>query len=167
MAEALGVALLDRRGKPIPCGGEGLLSLAHIDLEGRDPRLEQVPIDVACNWHNVLCGPRGVARIFGPQKGASPATVRRLERDLGLDVRQIPGGGASGGLGAGLVALLGARLHPRFDIVLQYQNFDALLDDSDLVITAEGGIDGQTVRSKVPAEVVRRAKERGQPAIAA
>lgn len=177
MAQALGVRLLKADGTPIGRGGASLLALDRIDLSARDARLAGVGIDVACNVHNLLCGPNGVARVFGPQKGASPETVDHLERaldryaevverDLGLDVREVPGGGASGGLGAGLMALLGATLHPRYDVVMGYLDLDGALATADLVFTAEGGIDFQTPRGKVPAEVARRAKQRGLPVIA-
>jgi len=175
-AQALGVRLLDGEGRDLGRGGGELARLEHIDLGGRDRRLERVRIDVACNWHNVLCGPGGVAPVFGPQKGASPETVERLAaalehyadviaREPGADVREMPGGGASGGLGAGLHALLGARLHPRYDIVMRYLDIDELLREADLVFTAEGGIDFQTPRGKIPAEVARRAKRFGLPVI--
>lgn len=177
MAQALGVRLLDADGEDLGSGGGELTRLAHVDVSGLDPRLADVPIDVACNWANVLTGPRGVARVFGPQKGADEATVARLEEaleryadvleaDLGVDVRTAPGSGASGGLGAGLCALLGARLQPRFDVVTRYLDFDELLDRTDLVITAEGAIDRQSARGKVPAEVARRAALRDIPVIA-
>lgn len=177
MAQALGVRLLGSDGSPIGRGGAALAELDRIQLDGRDPRLDGVPIDVACNVHNLLCGPNGVARVFGPQKGASPETVATLEaaleryaaviaRDAGIEVREMPGGGASGGLGAGLAALLGATLAPRFEIVMRYLDLDAALDGADLVFTAEGGIDFQTPRGKVPAEVARRAKRNGVPVIA-
>jgi glycerate 2-kinase len=177
MAQALGVRLLDAAGNDLARGGAALSDLARIDLSGRDPRLERVTIDVACNWHNVLCGPNGVARVFGPQKGAAPETVERLAaaldrlaevivRDLGIDVRAMPGGGASGGLGAGLHAFLGATLHPRYDIVMAYLSIDRLLEGADVVFTAEGGIDFQTPRGKIPAEVAERAKRHGLPVIA-
>jgi len=177
MAQALGVRLLDADDLPIGWGGAELARLVSIDRSRRDPRLDKVRIDVACNIHNVLCGPRGVARVFGPQKGASPETVETLaraldnyagvlERDLGVDVRLMAGGGASGGLGAGLHALIGARLHPRYDIVMQYYDIDRYLRQADLVITAEGGIDFQTPYGKIPAEVARRAKEYNVPVIA-
>lgn len=177
MAQALGVGLYDRAGRPLAPGGENLRHLASIDLDGRDSRLGRVQIDVACNWHNLLCGPKGVARVFGPQKGASPETVALLESaletyagaiesQLGVPVREIPGGGASGGLGTGLHALLGARLHPRFEIVDRYLQMDQMLKSADLVITGEGGIDGQTPRGKIPAEVARRARAYGLPVIA-
>ena len=177
MAQALGVRLLDADDLPIGWGGAELTRLVSIDGSRRDPRLDKVRIDVACNIHNLLCGPRGVARVFGPQKGASPETVETLaraldnyagviERDLGVDVRLMAGGGASGGLGAGLHALIGARLHPRYDIVMQYYDIDRYLRQADLVITAEGGIDFQTPYGKIPAEVARRAKEYNVPVIA-
>ncbi len=176
MAQALGIRLLDNTGKEIGRGGGALDRLARIDLSGRDPRIDQIHIDVACNWHNVLCGPNGVARVFGPQKGASPETVERLAAALdryagvlkdttGIDVRGMPGGGASGGLGAGLCALLGARLHSRYEIVMQYLELDSLLAQADVVFTAEGSIDFQTPRGKIPAEVARRAKKYGLPVI--
>ena len=177
MAQALGVRLLDEDGAELERGGISLEKLARIDISGRDLRLESVAIDVACNWHNILCGEGGVARVFGPQKGASPQAVERLERalerfaevverDLQIDVRTMPGGGASGGTGAGLHALLGATLHPRFEIVMSYVDLDELLSDCDLVFTAEGGLDFQTPRGKVPSEVARRAKEFGLPVVA-
>ena len=179
MAQALGARLLDASGRDIGRGGVGLLDLERIDLSGLDPRVGagDVRIDVACNVHNVLCGPRGVARVFGPQKGASPETVARLEaaldryaaviaRDLGVEVRDVAGGGASGGLGSGLLALLGARLHPRYDVVMEYLDLDAQVREADLVFTAEGGIDTQTPRGKIPAEVGHRAQACGVPVIA-
>jgi glycerate 2-kinase len=177
MAQALGVRLLDRAGEEIGRGGIELARLKGIDLERRDPRLDGVRIDVACNWHNLLCGPRGVARVFGPQKGASPEAVERLaaaldnyaaviERELGVDAREMPGGGASGGLGTGLHALLGATLHPRYEIVSEYLEIESLMEGVDLVFTAEGGIDFQTPRGKIPAEIAGRAKRFGLPVVA-
>ena len=178
MAQALGVRLLDAAGREIGPGGAALLDLDRVDLSGRDPRLSNVRIDVACNVHNILCGPRGVARVFGPQKGASPETVARLEaglerlaavleRDTGaIGLGGMPGGGASGGLGAGLHALLGAHLHPRYDIVMLYLDLEGQLHGADLAFTAEGGIDTQTPRGKIPAEVGHRARAHGVPVIA-
>jgi glycerate kinase len=177
MAQALGVKLLDEYGKEIGLGCGELLKLKQIDLSQRDPRLDKVQIDVACNWHNILCGVRGVARVFGPQKGASPEIVEQMElalehyaarivADLGMDVREMPGSGASGGLGTGLHALIGAKLHPRYEIVMQYLDIDRLIPDVDLVITAEGCIDYQTPRGKIPTEVTKRAKLYELPVIA-
>jgi glycerate 2-kinase len=177
MAQALGIRLLDAEGKEIGRGGGELAKSERIDLGDRDPRLDNVQIDVACNWHNLLCGEKGVARVFGPQKGASPEVVEQLataleryasviQKDLGMNVREMPGSGASGGLGTGLYALLGAKLHPRYDIVMEYLELDTLLSQSDLVITAEGSIDFQTPRGKIPCEVARRAKQYQLPTLA-
>jgi glycerate kinase len=177
MAQALGIRLMDSSYHDIGPGGAELLRIQQIDMTNRDPRLNRVRIDVACNWKNVLCGPRGVARVYGPQKGGSPETIERLEaalehyaemisKALGIDVREMAGGGASGGLGSGLYAFLGASLHPWQDIVLQYLEFDSLLQKADLVITAEGTIDGQTLSGKIPAEVSRRAKRYSIPVVA-
>ncbi|MCR9085695.1 MAG: glycerate kinase [Rhodobacteraceae bacterium] len=177
LARALGARLLDEHGAPIGPGGGELAWLHRIDMSGLDPRLKSVQIDAAVNWHNQLLGPRGVARVFGPQKGATPSQVDYLDAALarwalairaetGTDVARMSGAGASGGLGAGLAAFAGATLHPRFEIVLEYLEFDRLLGHADLVITAEGSLDGQSPFGKVPCEVGRRAERRGIPAIA-
>jgi glycerate kinase len=174
MAQALGVRLLDASGHPITGTGAALASLDRVDLTRRDPRLDRVRIDVAVNPYNMLLGKTGVARVFGPQKGATPRQVALLERglevfarvirrDLGVEVATLTGGGASGGLGAGLHAFLGARLHPRFDLILRYIDLDRHLAKADLVMTAEGGIDGQTRFGKVPAEIAVRAKRHKLP----
>jgi glycerate kinase len=177
LAQALGARLLDENGAEIGLGGGELLWLHEIDLSGLDPRLAHVRIDAAVNWHNMLLGPRGVARVFGPQKGATPSQVEDLDRAMyrwaaairattGHDVGAAQGAGASGGLGAGLIAFAGARLHPRFDIIQQYLDFDRLLGQADLVITAEGSLDGQSPFGKVPCEVGRRAEACGVPTVA-
>ncbi len=150
--------------------------MATIDLDRFDPRTRDLTVEVACNATNLLCGPRGVARVFGPQKGASAEQVEALSDGLdayaaaveaatGLDVRTMPGGGASGGLGAGLVAFLGATLRPRWDVITRYLDLDALLRWADLVITAEGSLDGQTPNGKIPAELGRRARVLGIPVV--
>ncbi|MFF5258798.1 glycerate kinase [Actinomadura viridis] len=176
----LGARLLDAAGNDLPDGGAALARLDRIDPSGLDPRLRRTDLLVACNPWNVLCGENGVARVYGPQKGATPAqavtldrALRRwadvLERDLGappgLDLRTGPGTGASGGLGAGLAAA-GARLLPRFEVLLRHVDLDGLLARADLVITAEGAIGRQTSRGKIPAEVARRAKRYGKPVLA-
>lgn len=177
LAQALGARLLDEDGAEIGPGGGELLWLHRIDISGLDPRLGRVQIDAAVNWHNMLLGPKGVARVFGPQKGATPSQVEDLDAAMnrwaaairattGHDVGLARGAGASGGLGAGLIAFAGATLHPRFDIIQQYLDFDRLLDQADLVITAEGSLDGQSPFGKVPCEVGRRAEARGVPTIA-
>ena len=177
MVQALGARLTDADGHDIGPGAEGLLQLDRIDLTGLDPRLQRVPIHAAVNPGNRLLGPRGVARVHGPQKGASAEQVERLEQALqrladqvlratGVDVASVPGAGASGGLGAGLHGLLGGVLCPRYQVVLQHLDLDGLLDRCDLVITGEGQLDDQTPNGKVPAEVARRAKQRGLPVLA-
>ncbi|MDQ3765237.1 MAG: glycerate kinase [Actinomycetota bacterium] len=175
--QALGARVQTALGEPVGRGGSALLEVASVDLDGLDPRLRDVEVLVAVNPHNVLCGERGVARVFGPQKGANPEQVevlstamerwaKVLEHDLGLDLRTAAGSGASGGLGAGLAAGLDARLLPRFEVMLDHVDLDAALTSADLVLTAEGAIDEQTPRGKVPAEVARRAKRHGKPVIA-
>lgn len=177
LAEALGARPLDRHGRRIGRGGGALRRLTSIDLSTIDPRLRRARIEVAVNWQNVLLGPRGVARLYGPQKGATPKAVAELEeglgtlaavihRELGIDVASMPGGGASGGLGAAMHALLGAKLVPRFQIASRFVKFDRLLARADLVLTAEGSIDQLTAHGKMPAEIARRAKRRGVPVIA-
>lgn len=177
MAQALGVRLLDAQGRELGPGGGELPRLCTVDRSGLDPRLAGVALDAAVNWHNQLLGERGVARVFGPQKGATPEQVTALEqgletyarvlrRDTGVNVASLAGAGASGGVGAGFAALLGGSLHPRFDVVMQYLELDRMIGLADLVITAEGSLDHQTPFGKVPAEVARRAKLRGLPVIA-
>ncbi|MGB9859376.1 MAG: glycerate kinase, partial [Moorellaceae bacterium] len=128
MAQALGVKLLDQSGQDIPWGGIGLERLARIEMQDLDPRVKEAEILVACDVDNPLCGPRGASAVYGPQKGATPEMVRRLDaalahladiiaRDLGLQVRDLPGAGAAGGLGAGLVAFLGATLRRGIELV--------------------------------------------------
>lgn len=178
MAQALGARFFSSDGEEIPqaLGGASLTDLAKVDLSGLHPRLQHVKIDVACNWHNLLCGPKGVARVFGPQKGATPDEVDQLSAAMdavarvvssvkGRDISFQPGMGASGGMGAGL-QLIGATIHPRFDIITKFLNINDLVRDCDLVITAEGGIDEQTPKGKIPGEVARLAKIRGVPVIA-
>lgn len=177
MLQALGVRLLNDDGIEIGRGGGELCRLAKIDAANIDKRISGVHIDAAVNWHNILLGEHGVARVFGPQKGATPEQVRQLEcglqrfanavcTDLGVDVALGQGTGASGGLGAAILGVLGDKLHPRYNVVMQYLQFDDLLVEADLVITAEGSLDGQTPFGKIPAEVGRRAKTYGVPVIA-
>ncbi|OAH12382.1 glycerate kinase family protein [Streptomyces jeddahensis] len=176
--QALGARLLDANGWELPPGGAALNRLHRIDPSHLDPRLHETELLVACNPFNVLCGERGVARVFGPQKGATPAQVEELSaalerwadiltRDLDVrtDLHRGPGTGASGGLGAGLAAL-GARLLPRFDVLLDHLDLDTRLARADLVVTAEGALDHQTPLGKIPAEVARRAKRFGRPVLA-
>ena len=169
MAQALGYRLLDRDGHDIPRGGLALSRLDHIDGSGLDPGWRSVKVMVACDVTNPLTGPKGASYVYGPQKGADPMTVRQLdqalahlaevfERELGKKVLDIPGGGAAGGTGAGLIAFLDARLTPGAALVVDASGFDDALKDADLVITGEGRADAQTAYGKAPGEVAKRAK---------
>ncbi|MEC2076261.1 glycerate kinase [Metabacillus fastidiosus] len=178
MAQALGVQFFDKNGQLVNIkGGKDLLKASRIDMTNVDKRLKNVLIDVACNWKNVLCGEQGVARVFGPQKGATLKQVEKLSQalehyasliddELGLDVRNLPGSGASGGLGAGLLAFTGAILHPRFDLIMKFINIEEKIANADIVLTAEGSLDFQTPNGKIPAEVARIAKKHHIPVIA-
>lgn len=177
MLQALGVRFIGVSGIEIPKagGGQSLISLAEMDFTQINPHLNNVQIEVACNWQNVLCGPNGVARVYGPQKGATPDEVELLaasldryasvvQRTRNMDVADAPGSGASGGLGTAFL-LIGAELRPRYEAIMEYFNLDGLFDDCDLVFTAEGGIDFQTPRGKIPSEVALRAKKQQLPVI--
>ncbi|OJJ63026.1 hypothetical protein ASPSYDRAFT_41718 [Aspergillus sydowii CBS 593.65] len=178
MLQGLGARLIDRNGQDLhrAGGGKSLVSLAGIDFSKMHPGLRNVSIEAVCNWKNVLCGPEGVARVYGPQKGATPAQTELLaaaletyavviHRTLGIKISDMPGSGASGGLGAGLL-LVQAKLRPRYDALIEYFHLEDIFNDADLVFTAEGMIDDQTPRGKIPAEVALRTQERGIPLIA-
>ncbi|MCC8628096.1 glycerate kinase [Xanthomonas vesicatoria] len=177
MAQALGARLLDGHGAPIGPGGGALAALARIDIAGLDARLQDCHIEVACDVDNPLTGPTGASAVFGPQKGATPAMVRQLDanlqhyadvlqRDLGVRLHALPGGGAAGGLGAGLVAFVGAQLRPGVEVVARALGLEALIAQADLVITGEGRIDSQSARGKAPVGVARLAQRHGTPVIA-
>ena len=177
MAQALGVRLLDGEGKPLGLGGGELARLVNIEMAGADSRLRDCEIRVACDVDNPLYGERGAARVYGPQKGASPESVEVLDRnlrifadvvqrDLGLDVRDLAGAGAAGGLGAGLVAFCGATLEPGVEIVIDAVGLPEKMRGADLCITGEGAIDIQTAYGKTPAGVARVAGREGAPVIA-
>ncbi len=184
MAQALGVRFLDSVGQELEAGGGALARLARLDLSGLDRRFRgtkgsprPITVTVACDVTNPLTGPEGASHVYGPQKGATPEMVKLLdaalanfarvvEQDLGQSVAGIPGAGAAGGLGAGLIAFLGAELKRGIDIVLEVTRFREQLDGADLVITGEGGMDGQTAYGKTPAGVAKAAKERGIPVVA-
>jgi glycerate kinase len=177
MAQALGALLIDHAGQPIAPGGAALAGLARISIEAMDARLQACSFDVACDVNNPLCGPTGASAVYGPQKGATPEMVVQLdaalahyagiiERDLGKHVRDIPGAGAAGGLGAGLLAFLGATLRPGAQIVLEAVKLERQLRDADLVITAEGQLDSQTAYGKSVGAVAALAKRYNIPVLA-
>jgi glycerate kinase len=177
MATALGFAFRDRQGRTVSPTGAGLAAIDRIDSSGADPRLASARVEAVCDVDNPLTGPAGAARVYGPQKGASAEQVRMLDaglahlaalirRDLGKDVLKVPGGGAAGGLGAGLLAFCGARLRPGAEVVLDLVELDRHLAGADLVLTAEGRIDAQTRFGKAPVAVAAHAARRGVPCIA-
>lgn len=176
LAAALGARFLDEGGRPLPLGGAALTRLDRIDVSGLDPRLGGTEVVVACDVDNPLTGPTGAAHVYGPQKGATPDDVRALDaglarlaevlrRDVGIDVERVPGAGAAGGVGAAALALLGARLVPGTDLLLDLLGFDAALAGADLVVTGEGSFDAQSLAGKAPVGVARRAQAAGVPVI--
>lgn len=176
MAVALGVRLLDGDGRRIRAGGAALLDLSRIDATGLDPRLRDVACVAATDVNNPLTGATGASAAFGPQKGATPDDVRLLDRalahlavvvqrDLGIDLRDEPGAGAAGGLGFGLMAFLGARVRAGVEVVSEALHLRARLEAADLVVTGEGRLDEQSLRGKVPAGVLRLARELSVPAV--
>lgn len=172
MAQALGVKLLDGQGRSLPPGGGALERLERMDVNGIDPRLAQIPLVVACDVTNPLCGPQGASAVFGPQKGADGEMVAKLDQNLahfarvgqactGRDVVNVPGAGAAGGLGAGLLLFTNAQMCSGITTVLDTVGFDARVTDADLVITGEGRMDGQSVCGKTPVGVAQRVKAQG------
>lgn len=177
MIQALGGKLLDRDGKEIGFGGGELSKLEKIDLSNLDKRIKDTKIVVACDVQNPLTGPNGASHIFGKQKGADENQRELLDKNLkhyaeiirkniGKDVENIPGAGAAGGLGAGLMAFLSAELKKGIEIVIEYSNLEEKLQGADLVITGEGSIDGQTRFGKTPYGVAMMAKKYNIPVIA-
>ena len=177
MAQALGAHVLDGDGHELPPGGAALARLARIDTNELDQRLRRVQVQVACDVTNPLYGPEGASAVYGPQKGASPAVVQELDgalrhyaevirRDLGRDVAQVPGAGAAGGLGAGLLAFTGATLVPGARMVLDALDFAAKVAGAALVLTAEGRLDAQTAYGKAPGAVAAAARQAGAHVIA-
>jgi glycerate kinase len=176
MAQAVGYCLLDAAGKSLERGGLALLLLDRIDASGLDPAWRSVSVKVACDVTNPLLGPTGASYIYGPQKGADPTTVEQLdkalarlaeviERDLGKRVADIPGAGAAGGTGAGMIAFLDAGLMAGAPLIIDASGLDAKLEGAGLVITGEGRVDGQTAYGKAPGEVAKRAKEAKIPVL--
>ncbi len=177
MAQALGANLLDGYGNAINFGGAALANLQTVDISNMDSRIKKSKFLVACDVSNPLTGLEGASAVYGPQKGATPKMVRSLDdalsnfatvvkKDLKKDVAEISGAGAAGGLGAGMMAFMGAELKAGVDIVLDTVNLRDKLSSVDLVITGEGGMDFQTVYNKAPIGVARIASEHNIPTIA-
>jgi glycerate 2-kinase len=176
MIQALGGKLLDVDGREIGFGGGALADLHTINLDGLDPRLSGITIEVACDVDNPLLGATGASAVFGPQKEATEEMVRVLdhnlghfarviERDLGKSVASIPGAGAAGGLGAGLLAFLSCTLQRGIEIVVGATGLEEHVRDASLVITGEGKIDSQTIYGKTPIGVAAVAKKHNIPVI--
>ncbi|WP_167114125.1 glycerate kinase [Amycolatopsis viridis] len=177
LVAALGARLLDASGDDIGDGGVALPDVASIDLTGLRAATRGVAVTIASDVDNPLTGPRGAAAVYGPQKGAGPAEVARLDaalahwadvvaRTTGRDLRDTPGAGAAGGVGFAGLALLGAALRPGIELVLDLAGFAGALRGADLVVTGEGKLDEQTLHGKAPAGVARAAGRAGVPVVA-
>lgn len=176
MVQALGAKLLNAEGESLGQGGGELDRLAKIDISELDKRLKTCRIEVACDVTNPLTGDDGASAVFGPQKGATPEMIVRLDNglhhyariiqhDLDVDVLKLAGGGAAGGMGAALFAFCGAELRRGIEIVTDALHLDDHVKDADLVITGEGRIDSQTINGKVPVGVAKVAKRYNKPVI--
>ena len=176
-AAALGVRFYDADGQSFVPVGDTLGRIARIDTARADALLQGVELTIMCDVTNPLYGPTGAAYVFAPQKGADAEKIKSLDAglrhfgdvlrsQLGIDVSQMPGAGAAGGMGAGCVALLGGTIQSGIDAVLDVTGFDRQLEGADLVITGEGRIDSQSADGKVISGVARRTKEKGVPLIA-
>ncbi len=176
-AAALGYRFLDSRGRLVPGGVQGLERLAKIDASRLHPSLRKTKFVAACDVKNSLCGPRGSAKVYGPQKGATPSMIPRIDRaldrfakivkrDLKKSVRDVPGAGAAGGAGAGAIAFLNAALKPGIEIVTEILDLRKKMKGANLVITGEGKIDSQTKFGKTPFGVAKVAREQKIPVIA-
>ena len=176
-AAAMGTRFTDSSGEEfVPVGGT-LDRIAHIDVSQTRQLLDGVTVTLMSDVDNPLCGEFGAARVFGPQKGADAEIAARLdanlgilaariESELGISVADVPGAGAAGGMGAGCMAFLGARMRSGIETVLDSIGFDALLDGAELVITGEGRVDGQSAGGKLISGVARRTRRRGIPLVA-
>ncbi|AEB07444.1 glycerate kinase [Coriobacterium glomerans PW2] len=177
MAKALGIEFLDSARRPVPCGLEGMRTLASIDVGGLDPRIAETEFTILTDVDNPLTGQNGALRVYGPQKGIEPSEIETLdgwmssfaallETTVGKRVQDRPGAGAAGGLGAALMAFCDARVERGIDYVLDAIELEDAMADVDLVITGEGRIDAQSANGKAPVGVAARAKRRGKPVIA-
>jgi glycerate kinase len=189
LLQALGARVLNARGEPLGreaggrrlAGGADLDAVAALDLTGLHPALRApsrgVELTLAADVINPLTGPDGAAQVYGPQKGASPAEIARLDAGLrrwaavvaaaaGKDWSQAPGAGAAGGVGFAALAVLGARLRPGIEVVLELTGLESLLAAADLVITGEGSLDAQSLAGKAPVGVARAAARHGVPVVA-
>ncbi|HEX7583997.1 MAG TPA: glycerate kinase [Prolixibacteraceae bacterium] len=177
MAQALGFGLLDKNGYPIGLGGGSLNKLHSIDRSNVHPLLQKVKITVACDVRNPLLGPSGATHIYGPQKGAKSEMLQKLEANMihfaqilqhefSVNVADLPGSGAAGGLGAGLMAFCAAEMGSGFELIQKLTNLEEHIRQASQVFTAEGKIDSQTARGKTVSGVAQLAKKHHVPVIA-
>jgi glycerate kinase len=177
LGQALGYGLLDAEGHELGPGGGSLGRLARIDRPERRAEFDGIEVLVACDVTNPLCGPEGASAVYGPQKGATPEMVKVLDanlrhlagviaRDLGISIAELPGSGAAGGLGGGLVAFAGGRLERGVDLIIDAVNLAGRLGGADLCLTGEGAIDEQSAFGKTAVGVGRLARSLGCPTLA-
>jgi glycerate kinase len=177
MAQALGVSFTDDTGWETEPGAISMGRIFHISMKNRDRRLAECQVTAACDVTNPLTGPHGAAHIFGPQKGANPHMVIKLDahlkhlaevvkKQLHKEVEEIPGAGAAGGLGAGIMAFLDGTLVPGFELISTRVNLEEQIRWADLVITGEGRMDHQTGYGKTPSGVAGMARKNKKPVIA-
>lgn len=178
MAAALGIRFYDAQDREfVPTGGT-LKEIRRIDMSRREKLLDQIELLAMCDITNPLTGPEGAAHVFSPQKGADEGMIQELEAGMVHyasileqtvqipKIRELPGGGAAGGMGAGMAALLGAKLIPGIQAVLDTVQFDTLAEHADLILTGEGKIDSQSIHGKVLSGIARRGKALGIPVVA-
>jgi len=177
MAQALGVRFLGPGGADLKRGAASLMELEQIDISERDSRIEDVTIYAASDVVNPLCGPQGAAAVYGPQKGASEQMVGMIdkalahlatvvEQQLKIEVLGLPGGGAAGGLGAGLVAFAGASIRPGPSLIFELMRLEEFFESADLVLTGEGKIDSQLEFGKAISGIALLAQRYHVPVIA-
>lgn len=177
MAQALGVRFFDSENRELPMGGGALAALSRIDTTELDPRIKETEIIIASDVTNPLTGPKGASVVFGPQKGATPEMVEELdkalahyaeviERDLGVEIKEQPGAGAAGGLGAGLLVFTEAKMQSGIELVIELTHLEEKIVQADYVFTGEGGMDFQTKFGKTPYGVAKIAKKYNKPVLA-
>ena len=177
MLQALGFKFLDREGKTLGHGGKILIDIAHIDQLQVHPSLKNAHFIVACDVRNPFYGPEGAAFVFARQKGADDAMTAQLDmgmrsfadvihQETGIDISEIPGSGAAGGLGGAMLAFLNAELKSGADLLLEICQFEELISGADLIITGEGRIDRQSLMGKIPGKILQIAQNHRIPVIA-
>ena len=177
MLQALGFSFLDEEGQEIPHGAKGLEKLSEIRMENALPELSECEFSVACDVTNPLCGPMGASAVYGPQKGATPEMVSKMDawlskyadltkKQFPSSRKETPGAGAAGGLGFAFLSYLGATLESGIELVMRQAGLKEMIQDSDFVITGEGRLDGQSYQGKAPVGVARLAKQYKKPVIA-